>query len=177
MSKEDKEFERLVRNLEIEEDGKEIAKKINKLLIDDPNSLKLYITRALEEIEQAQETELTRREESVLRVVKDVEKPVSATGLTELVTDEYEEVGEEYRSLHHRSHASSILNDLVNKGLLGKMRYRNKVYYVEPEESLRQWLKDHEVEEEDELSIKKISEDTEMPLQTVKEELKNIDYF
>ncbi len=177
MKEKDKEFKRLINNLELENDGTDIANKINKLLLDDPKSLKLYLSRALEEIQQSQDVELTRREESVLRIVKNTDNPLTASEIPELLDDQFRDIKEEFKSLQHRSHVSSILNKLVDLGLLGKMKYRNKVYYVEPEEAVREWLKNHGGVKEENISIKRISENTGLPLQSVKEVLDNMNYL
>ena len=168
-------YQRLVNNLELEADGEEIAALLNRLLsADEADLLKLHLAEAEADLQTvAQETELTPREEAANRVVSEHGEPLSAGDLVALVEDEYEEVGEQFQSLRHRSHASDILNRLVEKGLLGKIRHRGSVYYVDPEEAVRNWFKSHGDPEE--FVATELAEETGLPLPTVKDILTRID--
>jgi hypothetical protein len=168
-------YERLINNLELEEDGEEIATLINDLLAaDEADLLKLHLAEAEADLQAAaQEVELTPREEAADRVVSEHGEPLSAGDLVDLVENEYDEVGEQFQSLRHRSHASDILNRLVEKGLLGKIRHRGSVYYVDPEEAVRNWFKRHGDPEE--FVATELAEETGLPLPAVKDILTRID--
>ncbi|MHC1596389.1 MAG: hypothetical protein ACXQTO_06030 [Candidatus Syntropharchaeales archaeon] len=47
----------------------------------------------------------------------------------------------EYPSLRHRTHASSVLNSLVSKGTLGKIKVSHSYYFTTPEAVVMEYLK------------------------------------
>ncbi len=50
--------------------------------------------------------------------------------------DKYGNVIAEYPSLRHRTHASSVLNSLVSKRTLGKIKIGNSYYFTTPVEAV-----------------------------------------
>jgi DNA-binding IclR family transcriptional regulator len=100
-------------------------------------------------------------------MLREHDDPVSASDAARLAAEdgEFPEVGEAHRSLRHRSHISSVLNDLVDAGYLGKLRHGGSIYYVEPKEAIRRWIVDHG--DPDELPVNQIAEETGLPLPTV----------
>ncbi|MEA3282109.1 MAG: reverse transcriptase N-terminal domain-containing protein [Euryarchaeota archaeon] len=79
-------------------------------------------------------------------------------------------MGDRYSSLRHKTHASSVLNSLVSKGSLGKIKIRPSYYFTTPEEAVIECLK-RRGEEPDRCSSVRIAGETGVPLAVVLEEI------
>lgn len=164
----EKEFTRLVNNLELEDDGPEIARLINQILTnDDAGLLKIYLTQARTETERLQaDHPLSEQEELVRQVVTEMEDPPSAGDVAEHIDAERPDIIETSKSLRYRSHVSGVLNQLVAKGELGKLRHNQTVYYVSPKEAVRHWKQQKGYDDEipvDEI-IDDLAEQTGLPV-------------
>ena len=109
-------IEKLIALLKADTEGKEIAKLFNEFLIDSRRRDMLLIK--LEEVRREMSTlsleiKLTKSEEVVISTVLSSKKPLTAQEIAS-------KVGNELRSLKHTTHASTVSNSLVSKGILGK---------------------------------------------------------
>jgi len=164
----EKEFTRLVNNLELEADGPQIARLINQILTnDDADLLKIYLTQARAETEKLHANhQLSEVEELVRQVVDELGEPPSAGDVAEHIDSERPAILETSKSLRHRSHVSDVLNQLVAKGELGKLRHKQTVYYVPPKEAVRQWKQQKGYDEEIPVEeiIDDLAEETGLPV-------------
>jgi len=108
-----------------------------------------------------QEIRLTPMEQNVLDFVIATKQPLNAGEVSDAM-------GAEYPSLRHRTHASSVLNSLVSKGVLGKIKVGQSYYFTTPVEAVMECLKKRG-EEPDRCSPVRIAEETGMPLAVVLE--------
>jgi hypothetical protein len=174
----DKEYQRLVNNLELEEDGAVLARYINQILTNDNSDLlKLYLTQAHQETERLRATpKLSDKESAVLQVVTDASDPLTAGDVADRIETDYPDYAEAYKSLTHRTHVSKTLNRLVAKAKLGKLRHKKTVFFVTPKEAVRHWKQRHGYETE--ISVDKITEElveeTGLPVGTAQQLLKEI---
>ncbi|HJH28397.1 MAG TPA: hypothetical protein C5S51_01685 [Methanosarcinaceae archaeon] len=106
-----------------------------------------------------QEIRFTPMEQSVLDFVLATKQPLSTAEVSE-------GMGAKYPSLRHRTHASSVLNSLVSKGSLGKIKMGKSFYFTSPVEALLECLKQRG-EDMDDCSPVRIAEETGMPLAVV----------
>ena len=104
---------------------------------------------------------LTPMERSVLDSVLAKKQPLNAGEVSDAM-------GAEYPSLRHRTHASSVLNSLVSKGVLGKIKIGPGYYFTSPVEAVMECLK-RRGEEPDRCSPVRIADETGMPLAVVLE--------
>jgi hypothetical protein len=116
--------------------GEEMAAILYDLLSDDEREmvLRAKLAEALKEVSSLHlEHQLSPMEAEAARVVL-----AEATLLTaQTVADR---VSANFRTLRHRSAASSVLNELVTKGVLGKVESGRGVYFASPEEAVTQAL-------------------------------------
>jgi len=108
-----------------------------------------------------QEIRLTPMEQDVLDFVVATKQSLSASEVSR-------GMGTEYPSLRHRTHASSVLNSLVSKGVLGKIKAGPGYYFTTPVEAVMASLKKRG-EEPDSCSPSRIADETGMPLVVVLE--------
>jgi len=108
-----------------------------------------------------QEITLTPMAQGVLDFVLAKKQPLTAGEVSD-------GMGLRYSSLRHRTHASSVLNSLVSKGSLGKIKIGPSYYFTTPEEAVIECLK-RRGEEPDRCSPVKIADETGMPLAVVLE--------
>ena len=108
-----------------------------------------------------QKIALTPMEQGVLDFVIATKQPLNAGEVSG-------GLGAEYPSLRHRTHASSVLNSLVSKRTLGKIKIGNSYYFTTPKEAVMECLKKRG-EEPDRCSPVKIADETGMPLAVVLE--------
>ncbi|WP_318566953.1 hypothetical protein [Salinigranum marinum] len=164
----DKEFKRLVSNLELEEDGAKVARLINQVLTnDDAALLKIYLTQARAETKKLHtDHQLSEAEEMVRQVVAELDDPPSAGDVAKYIERQRPDIVEESKSLRHRSHVSKVLNRLVAKGELGKLRHNQTIYYVSPKEAVRQWKQQRGYDGEIpvEQVINEVVEETGLPI-------------
>lgn len=107
------------------------------------------------------EITFTRMEQSVLDFMLATKQPLTAGELSDAM-------GSKHPSLRHRTHASSVLNSLVSKGVLGKIKIGRGYYFTSPEEAVMECLK-RRGEEPDRCSPVRIAAETGMPLAAVLE--------
>ena len=82
-------------------------------------------------------------------------------------------IDDKYKSLKYKTHASSALNSLVKKGVLGRVKYGFICYYTTPKEAVIYHLK--EMGETLEVcSPGEISKVSKMPLNTVLDVLEEL---
>jgi len=110
-----------------------------------------------------QEITLTPMERGVLDFVLAKKQPLNASEVSG-------GMGGRYSSLRHRTHASRVLNSLVLKGVLGKIKVGQSYYFTTPEEAVIECLK-RLGEEPDRCSPVRIAGETGMPLAVVLEEI------
>ena len=108
-----------------------------------------------------QEITFTPMEQSVLEFVIATKQSLSASEVSKGMSAEYP-------SLRHRTHASSVLNSLASKGVLGKIKVGQSYYFTTPEEAVMECLK-RRGEEPDRCSPVRIADETGMPLTAVLE--------
>lgn len=155
-------IEKLKALLALDEQGEELASIINEFLID-PSKRDVLLIR-LQEIRKEMSTlksdiKLAKSEQAVRSLVLGSKKPLTAQEIASLMS-------EEYRSLKHTSHASSVANALVEKGILGKFKFGHNAYFTSPLEAVRQSLKRRD-EMPDECSPAEIASEIGMPLAVV----------
>ena len=80
------------------------------------------------------EVRLTKLEEVAKDIVLKMKRPITAEEVSEKAEGKH-------RSLKHPSHTSGILNSLVNKEILGKVRIMGRVYFTIPREAVMDQLK------------------------------------
>ena len=130
-------IKRLETLLQTDSDGQEIAGLLNELLVNSKKRTILLLR--LHEIGREiltlrSEVRLTKLEEVARDIVLGVKKPITAEEVSERAEGKY-------RSLRHPSHTSTILNSLVSKGILGKIRIAGRVYFTTPREAVMGQLK------------------------------------
>ena len=108
-----------------------------------------------------QEIRLTPMEQDVLDFVVATKQSLSASEVSKGMLAYYP-------SLRHRTHASSVLNSLVSKGVLGKIKAGPGYYFTTPVEAVMECLK-RRGEEPDRCSPSRIADETGVPLAVVLE--------
>jgi len=108
-----------------------------------------------------QEIKLTPMEQDVLDFVVATKQSLSASEVSKGMLAYYP-------SLRHRTHASSVLNSLVSKGVLGKIKAGPGYYFTTPDEAVMECLK-RRGEEPDRCSPVRIADETGVPLAVVLE--------
>lgn len=108
-----------------------------------------------------QEIRLTPMERSVLDFIIVTKQPLNASEVSE-------GLGLKHPSLRHRTHASSVLNSLAPKGVIGKIKVGHSYYFTTPEEAVMECLKKRG-DEPDRCSPVRIADETGMSLAVVLE--------
>ena len=158
----DNDIERLKALLKTDEAGEEIVRILNEFLVDSRkrNVLLLKLNEIRKEMSKLSlEVKLTRSEEVLRGIVLGAKKPLTSQEVSA-------QVGNEFRSLKHVSHASTVLNSLVSKGVLGKFKFGHNYYFTSPRETVNEQLK-RRGETPQECSPAEIAEETGMPLAIV----------
>lgn len=162
-------IKKLTALLKVDESGEEIAEILAGILADE-DKRNIFIYKLKETKNQLmtlhQEIKLTSGEEAVRNLVLMEKKPLTAQEVAE-------KIGDKFPSLKHRTHASTALNSLVAKGLLGKIKIGNTFYFVSPKEAVIEQLKER-AESPDECSANEIARETELPLIVVLDVLKEL---
>jgi hypothetical protein len=155
-------IERLIALLKMDEAGEELASLLSEMLIDGRRRNVLFLKlRELrkEMVVLSQEVRLTKSEDMLKSIVLGSRKPLT---VQEVAT----KVGDEFRSLKHTTHASTILNSLVGKGVIGRFKLGYNYYFTSPKEAVNEQLKRRN-ETPQECSPAEIAEETGMPLAVV----------
>ncbi|MFC1976930.1 hypothetical protein ACFLWS_01485 [Chloroflexota bacterium] len=148
--------------LQMDEAGEELASLLNELLIDSTkrNVLLVKLNEMRKEMSTlGLEVRLTRSEEAIRSIVLGSRKPLTAQEVAA-------KVGDEFRSLKHTTHASTVLNSLASKGITGKFKLGHNYYFTSPKEAVSEQLK-RRAESPQECSPAEIAEETGMPLAVV----------
>ena len=148
--------------LALDDEGEKMANLLNEFLVD-PQKRDVLLIR-LEEIRKEMSTlkseiKLARSEQAIRSLVLTSKKPLTAQEIAS-------QISEEYRSLKHISHASSVANALVSKGILGKFKIGYHYYFTSPTEAVREHLK-RRSETPEECSPAEIAGEIGMPLAVV----------
>ncbi|MGP8322054.1 MAG: hypothetical protein ACT6FE_07005 [Methanosarcinaceae archaeon] len=159
-------IEKLAALLSADEYGDMIAVTLVEILAED-RKRNIFVAK-LQDIRNEmktidQEIKFTPMEKSVLDFVLGVKQPLSAAEVSS-------GMGAEYPSLRHRTHASSVLNSLVSKGSLGKIKMGKSFYFTSPKEAVLECLKQRG-EEMERCSPARIADEIGMPLAVVLEEI------
>ena len=158
----DNDIEKLKTLLKTDEAGEEIVRILNEFLVDSRkrNVLLIKLNEIRKEMSKLSlEVKLTRSEEVLRSIVLRAKKPLAAQEVSA-------QVGNEFRSLKHVSHASTVLNSLVSKGVVGKFKFGYNYYFSNSKEAVNEQLKRRE-ETPQECSPAEIAEETGMPLAVV----------
>jgi len=152
--------------LRTDEAGEELASLLSELLFDTRRRNVLLVK--LNEIRKELSTQvrLTRAEEVLRSIVLDARKPLTAKEITA-------KVGDDFRSLKHKSHASVALNSLVGKGMLGKSQFGYNCYFSTPKEAVNEQLK-RRGETPQDCSPAEIAKGTGMPLAVVLDSIEEL---
>jgi len=157
-------IEKLAGLLSADEYGDVVAEMLVEILAEE-RKRNIFVVR-LQEVRNEvkaidQEITFTPMERSVLDFVLAGKQPLNASEVSD-------GMGAEYPSLLHRTHASSVLNSLVSKGVLGKIKVGRSYCFTSPEEAVMECLK-RRGEEPDRCSPVRIAAETGMPLAAVLE--------
>ncbi len=155
-------IEKLAGLLSADEYGDVIAETLVGLLAED-RKRDIFVVK-LQDLKNEmkaidQKIRFTPMEQNVLDFVLATKQPLSTAEVSV-------GMGAKYPSLRHRTHASSVLNSLVLKGSLGKIKMGKSFYFTSTGEALLECLK-RRGEEPDRCSPVKIAEETGMPLAVV----------
>ena len=154
--------EQLKALLEIDPEGEKIADMINKMIIDN-RKRNIFYSKLIAIQKQystlGQEIKLAKSEEAVKELILNEKKLLASQDVADMIDDKY-------KSLKYKTHASSTLNSLVRKGVLGRVKYGFSYYYTTPKEAVIQHLKRMGVTP-DVCSPEEISKVSKMPLNTV----------
>ena len=102
-----------------------------------------------------------RMEQSVLDFMIATKQPLTAGEVSDAM-------GAAHPSLRHRTHASSVLNSLVSKGVLGKIKVGQSYYFTTPKEAVMECMKKRG-EEPGRCPPVSIADETGVPLAAVLE--------
>ncbi len=151
--------------LRTDEAGEELASLLSELLFDTRrrNVLLVKLNEIRTQMSTLREVRLTRAEEVLRSIVLDARKPLTAKEITAKVTAK---VGDDFRSLKHKSHASVALNSLIGKGVVGKFKLGYNYYYTSPKEAINEQIKRRNESPQD-CSPAEIAKETGMPLPVV----------
>ena len=157
-------IEKLAGLLSADEYGDVIAETLVAILAEE-RKRNIFVAK-LQELKNEvkaidQEITLTPMAQGVLDFVLVKKQPLNASEVSE-------GMGVGYSSLRHRTHASSVLNSLVSKGSLGKIKIGPSYYFTTPEEAVIECLK-RRGEEPGRCSPVRIADETGMPLAVVLE--------
>ena len=157
-------IEKLAGLLSADEYGDVIAETLVEILAEE-RKRNIFVAKLQELANEVkaidQEITLTPMERSVLDFVLASKQPLNASEVSD-------GAGLRYPSLRHRTHASRVLNSLVLKGVLGKIKVGQSYYFTTPEEAVMECLKRRD-EEPDRCSPVRIAAETGMPLAVVLE--------
>jgi len=157
-------IEKLAGLLSADEYGDVISEMLVEILADE-RKRNIFVAKLQDVRNEAkaidQKITFTRMEQSVLDFVIATKQPLNAGEVSR-------GLGAEYPSLRHRTHASSVLNSLVSKRTLGKIKIGNSYYFTTPVEAVMECLKKRG-EEPDRCSPVRIADETGMPLTVVLE--------
>jgi hypothetical protein len=176
MSKEE-ELAKVLKNLR-EKYGDYVVDSICDMLIDivsDEFKLRLLLPK-LEEIGEIQELKyrgviLTEMERDVYEFVKNCLE----TNYYVTVKDIHEsDLPKKYSSLRHPNLISKVLNSLVEKGLLGKVRVGKTVGFTTPEEAIKEALRLMPDRKNIDVNIWEISKVTGLPVEKILAVLKSM---
>ena len=157
-------IEKLAGLLSADEYGDVIAETLVEILAEE-RKRNIFVAK-LQEVRNEtkaidQEITFTPMERGVLDFVLAGKQPLNASEVSD-------GLGLMHPSLRHRTHASSVLNSLVSKGVLGKIKVGHSQYFTTPVEAVMECLKKRG-EEPDRCSPVRIAEETGMPLAAVLE--------
>lgn len=154
---------------------------LRELIADDPKLLERtldelgYLPHTSETAAQTQPTaDLPDAQQRVLTVVEEMGSPQSAGEIVDLIDEEYPALKDEFKSAQHRPWVSTQLNELVEKGLVGRFRDGRTVRYISsPSEAIRHWALHNSrfVEDLEQSDVMDIANDTGMPVRTTREAL------
>jgi hypothetical protein len=157
-------IEKLAGLLSADEYGDVIAETLVEILAEE-RKRNIFVAKLQELANEVkaidQEITLTPMERSVLDFVLASKQPLNASEASV-------GLGALHPSLRHRTHASRVLNSLVSKGSLGKIKIGPSYYFTTPEEAVIECLK-RRGEEPDRCSPVRIAVDAGMPLEVVLE--------
>lgn len=157
-------IEKLAGLLSADEYGDVIAETLVAILAEE-RKRNIFVAKLQELANEVkaidQEITLTPMERSVLDFVLASKQPLNASEVSV-------GLGAVHPSLRHRTHASRVLNSLVSKGSLGKIKIGPSYYFTTPEEAVIECLK-RRGEEPDRCSPVRIADETGMPLAVVLE--------
>jgi len=157
-------IEKLAGLLSADEYGDVVAETLVEILAEE-RKRNIFVVKLQELANELkaiyQEVKLTPMEQSVLDFVIATKQSLSASEVSK-------GTGAEYPSLRHRTHASSVLNSLASKGVLGKIKVGPGYYFTTPVEAVMECLKKRD-EEPDRCSPVRIATETGMPLAAVLE--------
>lgn len=158
----DANIEKLVALLKTDKDGDKLANLLNELIVDDrkKNVLLVRLNEIRKEMSTLNsDTRLSKSEQTLRSIVLDAKKPLTVQEISESVSTDF-------KSLKHISHASTLLNSLISKGVLGKFKLGYSYYYTTPKEAVMEQLKRRE-ETPEECSPGEIADETGIPLAVV----------
>ena len=157
-------IEKLAGLLSADEYGDVIAETLVEILAEE-RKRNIFVAKLQELANEVkaidQAITLTPMERSVLDFVLASKQPLNASEASV-------GLGALHPSLRHRTHASRVLNSLVSKGSLGKIKIGPSYYFTTPEEAVIECLK-RRGEEPDRCSPVRIAVDAGMPLEVVLE--------
>jgi len=157
-------IEKLAGLLSADEYGDVVAEMLVEILADE-RKRNIFVVKLQELASELkaidQEIKLTPMEEGVLEFVIATKQSLSASEVSKAMRVYYP-------SLRHRTHASSVLNSLVSKGVLGKIKVGPGYYFTTPVDAVMECLKKRG-EEPDRCSPVRIADETGMPLAVVLE--------
>ena len=157
-------IEKLAGLLSADEYGDVVAEMLVEILAEE-RKRNIFVVRLQELANELkaidQEIRLTPMEQGVLGFVIAKKQPLNASEVSDAM-------GAAHPSLRHRTHASSVLNSLVSKGVLGKIKVSSSQYFTTPVEAVMECLKKRG-EEPDRCSPVRIADETGMPLAAVLE--------
>ena len=157
-------IEKLAGLLSADEYGDVVSEMLVEILAEE-RKRNIFVVRLQELANELkaidQEITFTPMEQSVLEFVIATKQSLSASEVSKGMCAYYP-------SLRHRTHASSVLNSLVSKGVLGKIKAGPGYYFTTPVEAVMECLK-RRGEEPDRCSPSRIADETGVPLAVVLE--------
>ena len=157
-------IEKLAGLLSADEYGDVVAEMLVEILAEE-RKRNIFVVKLQELANELktinQEVRRTPMEQDVLDFVIATKQSLSASEVSKGICSYYP-------SLRHRTHASSVLNSLVSKGVLGKIKAGPGYYFTTPVEAVMECLK-RRGEEPDRCSPVRIADETGVPLAVVLE--------
>jgi hypothetical protein len=119
----------LAKELKKRKNGEKIALMLLEYLNDESLSTLLTATLASlkEEIVRYEDVKLTPAEREAYKLVQ--QKGV-------VTYDDLKQLSDKFASFKHRSHTSTIMNSLVEKGLIGRIKLGREIAYATPREAV-----------------------------------------